>query len=269
MNSIPTPQKEKLGSYRKLRSLYEQNINVNSISEILETCKLTDDALWTKNYMLSKDYDVIGVEDGGIIIGYVLRDELKDEGSCNDYYRNFSPIEIVSEATPLIQALNILKESERIFILEGNRVTKVVTLADLQKQPIRMLLFGLISLLEMQLNRIIKEYLPDNTWQNHLHPKRLEYAQNLFLDRKSRNEAIELSDCLQICDKREIIVNELKLRELLEIETKKKGNVFFKELEKLRNNLAHSQDLNTSSSWNEIFILIQQIEACLERCEKI
>lgn len=262
-------QQEKLGSYRKLRSLFEQNINVISIAETLETCGISDDAATIKQYMQLKDFDVMGVEDEGIVVGYVTKNDFNKDGVCKDFYRTFSPAEMVSESTPLLQTLEILNESQRIFILEGNRVNKVVTLADLQKQPIRMLLFGLISLFEMQANRMIKEYLPDDAWQHHLQMERVEKAKNLFTERKSRNEAIELCDCLQICDKRDVIINDPKLSKLLGIESKTKGKTFFKDLEKLRNNLAHSQDLNTTNSWNDIFKLIKQTEEYLERCEQM
>jgi hypothetical protein len=40
-------------------------------------------------------------------------------------------------------------------------------------------------------------------------------------------------------------------------------------LEILRNNLAHSQDLNTQNSWNEMITLIEQTEKLLEACERI
>jgi hypothetical protein len=268
MTVIPTQQRDKVSSYKNLRSLYEQNITVNSIAEPLDTCNLNDDASIIKNMMVIKDYDFLGIEDNGIVIGYVVRDELM-EGICKEYYRRFSPTDLVSESTPLLHTLFIFKENERIFVLEGNRVTKVVTLADLQKPPIRMLLFGLISLLEMHLYRVINDYFPNDTWKQHLNPKRIKLAEDLFSLRKSKNEAIQLSDCLQICDKRDIILNESRLRELLGIETKSKGNHFFKKLEELRNNLAHSQNLNTENSWNETLSLIEQTERLLEECEKI
>ena len=218
--------------------------------------------------MVLRDYDVIGVEENGMVIGYALRDDL-GEGPCKEYFRNFSPSELVSDSTPLLQTLFIFKNTERLFIIEGNRITKVVTLADLQKPPIRMLLFGMISLLEMHLYRIINSYFHDDTWKKHLSVKRIHLAEELFLQRKARNEAIQLSDCLQLCDKRDIVLSEQSLSELLGIESKSKGKDFFKKLETLRNNLAHSQDLNTQNSWNEMFSLIEQTEKILEECEKI
>jgi hypothetical protein len=132
-----------------------------------------------------------------------------------------------------------------------------------------MLLFGLISLLEMHLYRIIHHYFPNNTWKHHLNSNRIKFAEDLYALRKSKNEAIQLSDCLQICDKRDIVLNEDSLRERLGIENKTKGKHFFKKLEELRNNLAHSQHIQTENSWNEMFSLIEQTEYVLEACEKM
>jgi hypothetical protein len=268
MEVIPVQQRDNVSNYQSLRSLFEKNITVNSISEVLATCNVCDQALQIRDQMISKDYDVIGVEENGVVIGYVLRDDLS-QGICKEYFRSFSPSELVSDSTPLIQTLFIFKNTERLFIIEGNRITKVVTLADLQKPPIRMLLFGVISLVEMHLYRIIREYFAEDSWKNHLSDKRIQLAEELFFQRKARNEAIQLSDCLQLCDKRDIVLNEQPLKELLGIESKSKGKDFFKKLENLRNNLAHSQDLNTQNSWNEMISLIEQTEKLLEECEKI
>lgn len=59
------------------------------------------------------------------------------------------------------------------------------------------------------------------------------------------------------------------VREFLGIESKSKGKDFFKKLENLRNNLAHSQDINTQNSWNEMILLIKQTEKKVEECEKV
>jgi hypothetical protein len=268
MEFIPVQQRDQVSTYRSLRSLFEKNITVNSISEVLATCNVNDQAKQIRDQMVSKDYDVIGVEENGWVIGYVLRDDLR-EGTCKDHFHSFSPSDLVSDSTPLLQTLFIFKDTDRLFIIEGNRITKVVTLADLQKPPIRMLLFGVISLVEMHLYRIIRVYFEGEGWKSHLSDKRIQQTEELFLQRKARNEGIELSDCLQLCDKRDIVLGEQPLRELLGIESKSKGKDFFKKLEILRNNLAHSQDLNTQNSWNEMITLIEQTETLLEACERI
>ncbi|MGB3264075.1 MAG: hypothetical protein WBA89_08945, partial [Microcoleus sp.] len=41
-----------------------------------------------------------------------------------------------------------------------------------------------------------------------------------------------------------------------------------KSAEALRNKLAHAQDLINGSSWPEVILLAQEIEALLQRCEE-
>jgi hypothetical protein len=50
--------------------------------------------------MVLKDYDVIGIVENGTVIGYVLKDDL-GEGTCKEYFRSFSPTELLSDSTPL------------------------------------------------------------------------------------------------------------------------------------------------------------------------
>ncbi|WP_221568411.1 hypothetical protein [Alkalihalobacillus sp. TS-13] len=259
---------KKLSPYHELRLLYEKDIHVNHISEVFDICYPHDDAQMIKAQMAEKDYDVLGVEEDGSVIGYVKREELK-EGLCRNYMTPFSPREIVSDSTPLIKILFLFKEIERIFVLEENRVTRLVTKADLQKPPIRMLLFGIITLLEMHLLRVINHYLPQNDWKRHLGMDRIQEAERLYTIRSVKNEAIGLSDCLQICDKRDIILNEGELRQQLKFPSKTKGKDYFKRLEGLRNNLAHAQELNTEGSWEDIILLIEETETILEVCEQI
>ncbi|WP_257350888.1 hypothetical protein [Pseudalkalibacillus decolorationis] len=266
--SLSLTEKRKLSPYQELRSLYEQTINVNHISEKLDICHPDDDAKIIKKQMELKDFDVMGIEENGIVIGYVKKEDLR-EGMCKEYFKNLSPREIVSESTPLIQILFLFKKTERIFVLEGNRVTKLVTLADLQKPPIRMLLFGLITLLEMHLLRVINYYLSKDAWKENLGYQRIEKAKELYNERKARNEAIELSDCLQLCDKRDIILNDIELRHYFNFTSKTKGKDYFKKLEGLRNNLAHAQVLNTRHSWDEIISLVKETEELLATCEQI
>ena len=53
-----------------------------------------------------------------------------------------------------------------------------------------MLLFGMISYFEMRAYRIINRYFHDQTWKKHLSIKRIDLAEELFLQRKARDEAI-------------------------------------------------------------------------------
>ena len=98
--------------------------------------------------MEKRNFDVMGLLDGERISRYVSR-KLLGVGTCHDHGRGIEPTEIVSSTTPLIDLLPLMKNRDHLFVLEGARLESIVTAADLQKPPVRMLLFGLVSLLDV------------------------------------------------------------------------------------------------------------------------
>lgn len=228
--------------YEKLRHIFENNLNVGLLSEEIFGCLLTDDSNNVKKKMDKLDFDVFGVENMGEIVGYVKKSELHEE-SIKDFYREFSSKDLISDSTSLLELLDILQDRDFIFVLKTNEVSKIVTISDLHKQPIRMLTFSLISLLEMYLTTIIKETYPNESWKDKLKENRLKKAQEMLDKRLEKNIALTLLESTQLCDKGEIIKNTPKLIEKLDLKSKNKCANFFKELENLRNNTAHSQQV--------------------------
>jgi len=131
-----------------------------------------------------------------------------------------------------------------------------------------MLLFGLVTLLEMQLLRLIGVYYPHDSWQKCLRNHRLEDAIKLR-DRRPIKEVLNLVNYLQFCDKRQIILSSSTARQHLGFTSVKSGARLLKAAEYLRDKLAHAQDLVAGSSWPEIIDLAQEIERLIERCEDI
>ncbi|HUF10309.1 MAG TPA: hypothetical protein VMO47_13395, partial [Rhodothermales bacterium] len=83
-------------------------------------------------------------------------------------------------------------------------------------------------------------------------------------ERLRRNEEISLLECLQFADKRDLVLRDPKLCDLLGISTKR-GRSILKRAEALRNNLTHSQpDLVAKSTWEEIIETATEIERMLE-----
>jgi CBS domain-containing protein len=259
--------KNKLSSHQSLHALFENDINVNHISEEIETCHLNDSVEKAIEIMDRNEYDCLGIEDNGKVIGYVVKSDLKD-GICKSYVNYFKTTELVSETTSLIQTLYLLKETNRIFVLEGNKVTRLVTYSDLQKAPVQLLLFGLVSLVEMNLLKIIKITLQNNSWKPFLKESRIEKAEEIFSKRRELKAEIELSDCLQLCDKRDILLANEKLLNILGFESKNKTDKYLKKLEKLRNDLAHAQEFMNNFSYEEIISLVEQTERILEKIER-
>lgn len=255
--------------HEDLRNLFAQSITVRHVLEKLQSCHTDDDATITRKRMEEElDFDVMGVKEDGEVYSYVERSDL-GTGPCGRYKRTFLPSELVAESTPLMDLLPVLHDTPRIFVLDRNKVTGIVTRGDLQKAPMRMLLFGLITLLEMHLLRLVRINYPNESWQNLLTNKRLNRARKLFEKRKARNEALDLADCLQFCDKRKLVLRIPEIRDRIKRKCGKCGKYVLKSTEKLRDKLAHAQDMVAGSTWPEIIELTKDIERLLKEFENI
>ncbi|MCQ6276385.1 hypothetical protein JMM81_15830 [Bacillus sp. V3B] len=250
-------------NYEKLKVIYEENLSVDLLAEDISICNSSDNSLFVKEEMSKRDFDVYGVKDNGKLTRYVLREEL-GEGVIKDYYRPFHSEDLISDSTSLIELLDILRERSYIFILEKNKVSKIVTVADLHKQPIRMLAFSLISLLEMHLTALISHTYLDGSWTQLLSEERLGKAQEMLQKRLEKNQALTLLDNTQLGDKGTIVRKTPDLIQKLGFDSTSKCKEFFKNIEVLRNNTAHAQE-EIYHDYQEFIELILQIDRVLER----
>lgn len=255
----------------ELRSLFERGVTVASILEPLRCCHVGDPASGVSEELARLDFDVVGVRepDSGRAIGWLHREDVGEDVS-HDRVRPIEPQQVVSDSTPLIDLIPILSDQPWVFVVAGHGVTGIVTRADLQKPPVRALLFGLLSLLEMHLTFWVAQRYPDDTWVTGLSVSRVEKATDLWERRRARNEEIGLLDCLQFCDKRDLIVTADELREGLGLGAKRNARSVLARAEQLRDRVAHSQlDLVSGSSWTELARTVTTIEALLDCSDKL
>jgi len=118
----------------------------------------------------------------------------------------------------------------------------------------------------MQLLRVIRITFPNEEWKNCLFEERLAMAENILSQRKEQNIEIDLADCLQLADKIVIVLENEQVMKALGIESKSQGNKLLGKLERLRNDLAHSQDFVTSR-WPELVDLMKRAEKFIKKCE--
>jgi len=123
---------------------------------------------------------------------------------------------------------------------------------------VRMWLFGAITLYEMALCPLIQQIFPEGKWQDILPAARLEKARELQRERGRRNQHCDLIDCLQLTDKAQIMLEHQPAREALGLSSKRVAKQVIKDLESLRNNLAHSQDI-VSHDWVQIIRITQRM----------
>jgi hypothetical protein len=132
----------------------------------------------------------------------------------------------------------------------------------MEKPPVRMWLFGTITMIEMRYTRLIGQTCPDESWRQYLSEARLKKAEELFAERRRRQQAISLLDCLQLSDKGQIIARNETIRRFTIFESRNQAEDGIKLLEGLRNNLAHAQDI-TMTNWPAIERLSHHIDQLL------
>src|SRR3972149_4353113 len=258
----------------ELRSLLGSGITAHAILEPLQSCPAEASAKVMRDLLIQRDFDVAGVQSRqeGAVLGFVARDDL-ESGLVEEHLKPLTADQLISDSTPLPSVLAFLKDKERAFVLIGPQVRGVVTQADLNKPPVRVYLFGLISLLEMHLAFWIRAAYGDESWQRVLKNPRLDAAKKVQADRQTRNQDASLLDCLQFCDKRDLVVASDDLRNQLNLKSRNEARSLLKRAEHLRNNLAHSQhDIVKGSSWKKTIQLVERVEVVVlasdERVEK-
>jgi hypothetical protein len=138
-------------------------------------------------------------------------------------------------------------------------VVGYISRSEINKPVVRMWLFGIITFTEMELGQMIQEYYPEQSWCSMLTEKRLAKALELQEERLRRNQHSDLIDCLQLSDKGQIVIQNPEFLALLDIGSKSVAKRLVRELESLRNNLAHSQDIVTHD-WAQIVRLSYRLE---------
>jgi len=124
----------------------------------------------------------------------------------------------------------------------------------------------LVSLLEMQLLRVLRERFPEDSWTPLLTPERLEGTRRVYAERRRRREESALSDCLQLGDKATLFMKDPTLFALTAFKSKRALETFFNDVGMLRNALAHANDI-LRGTWPALADLVVNMEALLERLE--
>jgi CBS domain-containing protein len=267
MNTARKHRPEFESPYADLRELFARAVTARYIAGFeLVTCASDENAADAWERMDAGGYEMLPVVTDGVILGYVERQTLTD-GPCAASERRLGPTDLVSDSTPVLDLFPILAQRPRVFVLQGNRVTGVVSRSDLQKPPIRMLLFSLVTFLEMHLQRLVTALYPDADWQRHLSRSRVRLAERLYAERRERDEAIELIDCLQFCDKRDLVLRAAGSVAKFGLPTRRALERFLNDAEELRDLLAHGQDLVAGSTWPDRIRKVIELQQVLERLE--
>jgi CBS domain-containing protein len=250
-----------------LRRVFTEGFAVRDIAEPLVSFDAGTPAAEVAALMDRRGYNVVGIRTDGVVAAYVERAELRG-ATCGVNARPIEPSIIIADSSPLADAVLGLAESPRLFVRVLGALGGIVTRSDLEKPPVRMWLFGMITLMEMRAARLIELTCPGDTWKQYLSESRLQKAEALLEERRRRSQDLELIDCLQISDKGQIIARHEEIRRLTRMQSRRQTEQAIKMLESLRNNLAHAQDI-VSCDWETIVELCRDMERVIGGTEEV
>jgi hypothetical protein len=160
--------------------------------------------------------------------------------------------------------MGALAETRYCFVSVLGKVGGIVSRTDIQKPPVRMWLFGMITIMEMFMVRTIEKLHPNGSWQQKVSKGRLKKAEEILRERQRRNQDARLIDCLQFSDKGYILIKDPDMRKDFGFETMRLAKRAIKDLESLRNNLAHTQDILTHN-WAAIVTMATRLNKIMTR----
>ena len=247
----------------RLRRVFLEGFSAMDIAEPLVSFDREAESASVREFMVTRDFDLVGVRCEGVVSGYVRQADL-DSGICGDRLQSFIPgDDLVSGNASLIEVVRSLAINAQCFVTILDQVGGIVTLSDLEKPPMRMFLFGMITLGEMLMTDLIRHRYPDEAWRGLISPQRLAKALALQQERRRRGQNAELLNCLQYGDKGWILSRDKEVREALGQKSRRDAIQSLKELETLRNNLAHTQEI-VPTGWQRIVIACSRFEQNLE-----
>ncbi|RMG60164.1 MAG: bifunctional (p)ppGpp synthetase/guanosine-3',5'-bis(diphosphate) 3'-pyrophosphohydrolase [Gammaproteobacteria bacterium] len=193
---------------------------------------------------------VAGLRSHGLVDAYLRRDDLERMGS-DAPIRPIRSSQILAGDTSLPEVIQVLARHDYCFITTYGAINGLVSRAEMEQPLVRMWLFGMITMLEMRFTDLIRQRWPEEAWTDLISQGRLQKARALLAERQERGHDTDLLDCLQFADKGQLVVRDPDYRTQLNIESRTDGNRAIRELESLRNHLAHSQPI-TASDWTQV-----------------
>ena len=247
----------------RLRRVFLEGFTAMDLAEPLISFDCEADSARIREFMVVNDFDLVGVRREGVVAGYVRQADL-DSGICGNYLQAFVPgDDLVAGTASLLEVVRSLAINSQCFVTILDQVGGIVALSDLEKPPMRMFLFGMITLGEMLMTDLIRNRYPHDSWRELISPQRNAKAVELQQERRRRGQNAELLECLQYGDKGMILSRDKEVREALGQKSRREAIQSFKELETLRNNLAHTQEI-VPTGWQRITIACSRFEKNLE-----
>ena len=234
------------------------------VSETITIADLVTRPIWSLPSSLSisqaavameaQEFDAVGVHLGAAGASgpthFVLHRELIaaiDRGigdtpleATPDLCKPISSQDCVERSLPVVGLIELFRERERLFVLQGNQVGWIATPADLAAPAFSVAILSYLTLLETGLKEMSRRRLTNEQIESVMSKSQLEKSRNIETDLKRRNVQTEFRDCLflesWLAVTREHFVSDLGL-------SKNAFDDIVGPFPNLRNDLAHGRGL--------------------------
>ena len=235
--------------------LFADAFRASDIVEPLRSFDSTGSAQQLARRLGDLELAVAGIRVDGEVRGYVTRADLDAESGR---VRSFAPDQMLEADAPLSDVVHALNRHDHCFVSLLGHVVGVITRSDFLKPVVRMWLFGIVTVVEMEVTNRIRTMWPDDMWTAVMTPGRVEKAVELRDERLRRGHQCELLDCLQYGDKLRLLMEDPAALADFGFETRGAAKRATKEMESLRNHLAHAQDI-VAHDWPQIVRLAERV----------
>jgi hypothetical protein len=150
--------------------------------------------------LAARDFDVAGIA-GNPITHYVTRDALcaGGRGRTAKYASPILASNCVEKSFPLGSLFDKLTTDEYVFVLDNDEVRSIITRADLQAPAIGVVVLAYLTVIETGLKDLVLGERGDS-WLEPLPEERRAAVEKLFNDKRRKNLAIGMDDCLNFSD---------------------------------------------------------------------
>ena len=243
----------------RIKRLFSETFTAQDIAEPLLSFDTGKNSFEVLPVIRARKLEVASVQQYGKARGYVRMLDLEG-GTCGDHLRPFSRGQVTSGNSSLTDVIQILSRHEYCFITLLGEIVGVISRNDINKPVVRMWLFGIITIIEMDLSRMLQTTYPNDSWQEILSENRLEKARELRQERLRRKQSCDLLDCLQLSDKAQILIRDPAFLDQLGFDSRRTAKKVVKDLESLRNHLAHAQDI-VAYDWAQIVLITRRVDS--------
>lgn len=249
---------------RTIRGL-EAGLKVGDIATFdLRTCNLDDDV----DEVLERDdlepFSAIPVRGHGAIVG-VLERSRTARGRVGEAMRPLDDSLLVAFDEPIKGFIPKLQETPYRLVVRGAQIDGIVTWSDVHKLPVRLLVFTLITHLEMLMAEAIVEHYGEDGWLGALKPKRREKVNEKIATLRKDELDPPLIELTEFADKKELLVagpiGDLEIGA-------RKARDELRRIEDLRNKVAHASGfVNDHADLQRFVRVLASAEAWIARLQ--